>query len=32
LELTLFADGRMLVKGTSDPARARSLVAGTFGV
>lgn len=32
VELTLFADGRALVKGTADPARARSLVARTFGV
>ncbi len=32
LELTLFSDGRAIVKGTSDPARARSLVARTFGV
>ena len=32
VELTLFADGRAIVKGTSDPARARSLVARTFGV
>ncbi len=31
-ELTLFADGRAIVKGTSDPARARSLVARTLGV
>ncbi len=31
-ELTLFSDGRAIVKGTSDPARARSLVARTFGV
>jgi adenylyltransferase/sulfurtransferase len=31
-ELTLFADGRAIVKGTADPARARSLVARTFGV
>jgi adenylyltransferase/sulfurtransferase len=32
VELTLFSDGRAIVKGTSDPARARSLVARTFGV
>ena len=32
VELTLFADGRAIVKGTTDPARARSLVARTFGV
>jgi adenylyltransferase/sulfurtransferase len=32
LELTLFFDGRAIVKGTTDPARARSLVARTFGV
>jgi len=32
LELTLFSDGRAIVKGTTDPARARSLVARTFGV
>ena len=32
LELTLFSDGRAIVKGTNDPARARSLVARTFGV
>ena len=31
-ELTLFSDGRAVVKGTADPARARSLVARTFGV
>jgi len=31
-ELTLFSDGRAIVKGTTDPARARSLVARTFGV
>ncbi|HRY42559.1 MAG TPA: ThiF family adenylyltransferase [Thermoanaerobaculia bacterium] len=31
-ELTLFSDGRAVVKGTNDPARARSLVARTFGV
>ena len=32
LELTLFSDGRAIVKGTTDPSRARSLVARTFGV
>ncbi len=32
LELTLFSDGRAIVKGTNDPARARSLVSRTFGV
>jgi adenylyltransferase/sulfurtransferase len=32
VELTLFSDGRAIVKGTTDPARARSLVARTFGV
>lgn len=32
VQMTLFADGRAIVKGTSDPARARSLVARTFGV
>lgn len=32
VEMTLFSDGRAIVKGTSDPARARSLVARTFGV
>lgn len=32
VELTLFSDGRAIVKGTNDPARARSLVARTFGV
>jgi adenylyltransferase/sulfurtransferase len=32
VEMTLFADGRAIVKGTTDPARARSLVARTFGV
>jgi adenylyltransferase/sulfurtransferase len=32
VELTLFSDGRTIVKGTTDPARARSLVARTFGV
>lgn len=32
VELTLFRDGRTIVKGTTDPARARSLVARTFGV
>lgn len=31
-ELTLFSDGRAVVKGTADPVRARSLVARTFGV
>jgi molybdopterin-synthase adenylyltransferase len=30
-ELTLFADGRVIVKGTDDPALARSLVARWFG-
>jgi len=30
-ELTLFADGRAIVKGTDDPALARSLVARWFG-
>jgi adenylyltransferase/sulfurtransferase len=32
VELTLFSDGRAVVKGTNDPSRARSLVAQTFGV
>ena len=32
VEMTLFSDGRAIVKGTNDPARARSLVARTFGV
>jgi len=32
VEMTLFSDGRAIVKGTTDPARARSLVARTFGV
>jgi molybdopterin/thiamine biosynthesis adenylyltransferase len=31
-ELTLFRDGRAIVKGTADPATARSLVARYFGV
>jgi len=31
-ELTLFTDGRAIVKGTDDPALARSLVARWFGV
>jgi molybdopterin-synthase adenylyltransferase len=31
-ELTLFADGRAIVKGTSDPALARSLVSRYLGV
>jgi molybdopterin/thiamine biosynthesis adenylyltransferase len=31
-ELTLFTDGRAIVKGTDDPALARSLVARYFGV
>jgi len=31
-ELTLFRDGRAIVKGTDDPALARSLVARHFGV
>jgi len=30
-ELTLFADGRAIVRGTADPALARSLVARWFG-
>ena len=30
-ELTLFSDGRAIVKGTDDPALARSLVARWFG-
>ena len=30
-ELTLFPDGRVLVKGTDDPAEARSLVARYIG-
>ena len=30
-ELTLFTDGRAIVKGTDDPALARSLVARYFG-
>ncbi|CAG0928041.1 hypothetical protein PLCT1_00589 [Planctomycetaceae bacterium] len=30
--MTLFSDGRAIVKGTTDPARARSLVVRTFGV
>jgi adenylyltransferase/sulfurtransferase len=32
VEMTLFSDGRAIVKGTTDPARARSLVARAFGV
>lgn len=32
VELTLFSDGRTIVKGTTDPVRARSLVARAFGV
>lgn len=32
VEMTLFSDGRAIVKGTTDPVRARSLVARTFGV
>lgn len=32
VEMTLFRDGRAIVKGTQDPARARSLVARMFGV
>ena len=31
-ELTLFADGRAIVKGTDDPSLARSLVARWFGI
>ena len=31
LEVLLFADGRVLVRGTDDPARARSIVARTLG-
>lgn len=31
VELTLFSDGRAIVKGTTDPGQARSLVARTFG-
>ena len=31
LEMILFPDGRMIVKGTSDPARARSLYARYLG-
>jgi len=31
-ELTLFHDGRTIVKGTNDTALARSLVARYFGV
>lgn len=31
LELILFADGRALVRGTEDPARARALLARTVG-
>ncbi|TAH38643.1 MAG: thiazole biosynthesis adenylyltransferase ThiF [Planctomycetota bacterium] len=31
LELTLFADGRALVRGTEDPAAARALLARTVG-
>ncbi len=30
-ELTLFPDGRVIVKGTDDPAAARSLVARYIG-
>ena len=32
VEMTLFSDGRAIVKGTTDPVRARSLVSRTFGV
>lgn len=31
LEIVLFADGRVLVRGTEEPARARSIVARTLG-
>jgi len=31
LDLVLFADGRILVRGTEDPGRARALVARTLG-
>jgi adenylyltransferase/sulfurtransferase len=31
LEMTLFSDGRAIVKGTSDPARARSFYAKYVG-
>jgi adenylyltransferase/sulfurtransferase len=31
-EVTLFPDGRALVRGTSDPARARALLAETLGM
>lgn len=31
-ELTLFADGRAIIKGTADPDRARSLYAKYFGL
>lgn len=31
LEVVLFADGRVLVRGTEEPARARSIVARTLG-
>lgn len=31
IELSIFADGRVLVHGTSDPARARSVVARLLG-
>jgi len=31
LHLTAFADGRLIVQGTSDPARARSVAARYFG-
>jgi len=31
-ELVIFSDGRALVKGTSDPARARSLYARYLGL
>ena len=30
-ELTLFPDGRAIIKGTADPERARSLYAKYFG-
>jgi adenylyltransferase/sulfurtransferase len=30
-EVTLFPDGRAIIKGTSDPAKARSLYAKYFG-
>jgi adenylyltransferase/sulfurtransferase len=31
-ELTLFADGRAIIKGTTDPDRARTLYARYVGI